>query len=311
MAEIAEMLGVTRQRVGQLIETYEDFPSPEVELSGGRVWSRTAIETWIVSHPERAPGRPEPEQKKRRFFGKSAGSMFTRFTDLARQSIVLAQEEARLLNHNYIGTEHLVLGLLALGDGVAWAALSALNVDVDRVRGKVLAVIGRGAETPQGHIPFTPRSKKVLELALAEALELGHNYIGTEHVLLAITTEPDGLGWKTLAELGLGTKQVRETVMTTLHSYVRGSKPPPGGPTAARPEPTAADAACSFCGKPSADVNKLVAGPGIYICDECVALCDEIIAGSSKRQAEGGEVDVRERLERLERLVARLAPDDG
>src|SRR5437899_10153377 len=104
MAEIAEILGVTRQRVAQLVETYEDFPAPEVELSGGRVWSRTAVETWIASHPERGPGRPEPEAKQRRFFGRKSGEMFDRFTDLARQSIVKGQEEARLMNHNYIGT---------------------------------------------------------------------------------------------------------------------------------------------------------------------------------------------------------------
>jgi ATP-dependent Clp protease ATP-binding subunit ClpA len=237
--------------------------------------------------------------------------MFERFTERARQVVVLAQDEARSFGHGFIGTEHLLLGLLREEEGIGARVLEALELDVDHVRAEVERRLPRGEVTATGQIPFTPAAKRTLELALREGLALGHNYIGTEHVLLAITTEPDGLGWKTLAELGLGTKQVRETVMTTLQSYVRGSKPPPGGPTAARPEPTAADAACSFCGKPSADVNKLVAGPGIYICDECVALCDEIIAGSSKRQAEGGEVDVRERLERLERLVARLAPDDG
>src|SRR5262245_21571108 len=116
MAEIAEMLGVTRQRVSQLIETYEDFPKPEVDLSGGRVWSRTAIETWIASHPERGPGRPDDGEKRgilARIFGSVFG--FERFTDRARAAIVRGQEEARLLNHNYIGTEHLLLGLLAVG----------------------------------------------------------------------------------------------------------------------------------------------------------------------------------------------------
>src|SRR3954447_22036488 len=113
MAEIAEILGVSRQRVAQLIETYEDFPKPEVELTSGRVWSRTAIETWIASHPERGPGRPEEGALKRVLVG---GFSFERFTDRARASIVKAQEEARLLNHNYIGTEHLLLGLLAIGE---------------------------------------------------------------------------------------------------------------------------------------------------------------------------------------------------
>src|SRR5688572_18134282 len=103
MAEIAEILGVTRQRVAQLIETYEDFPKPEVELTGGRIWARTALEAWIASHPERGPGRPEPGEKKPRFLGKSF-NLFG-FTDRARNAIVKGQEEARLLNHQYFGTE--------------------------------------------------------------------------------------------------------------------------------------------------------------------------------------------------------------
>src|SRR5690242_3103449 len=105
MAEIAEILGVSRQRVAQLIETYDDFPKPEVELSGGRVWSRTAIETWIASHPDRSPGRAE-ERKL------DTSAPFANFTDRARHAVVKAQEEARLMNHDYIGTEHLLLGLI-------------------------------------------------------------------------------------------------------------------------------------------------------------------------------------------------------
>src|SRR5207247_2129545 len=98
--EIAEMLGVSRQRVGQLIETYDDFPKPEVEISGGRVWSRTAVETWIATHTEREAGRPTEGKLRRKFFGSGSGPLFSRFTDRARKAIVLAQEEARLLNHN-------------------------------------------------------------------------------------------------------------------------------------------------------------------------------------------------------------------
>src|ERR1051326_8112712 len=173
MAEIAEMLGVSRQRVGQLIETYDDFPKPEVEISGGRVWSRTAVETWIATHPDRGAGRPQEAKQKRKLFGRHYGPLISRFTDRARRSIVLAQEEARLMNHNYIGTEHLLLGLIAIADGVAFRALESLGVTLEAVRSQVDEMIGRGAATPEGHIPFTPRTQKVLEIALREALQMG------------------------------------------------------------------------------------------------------------------------------------------
>src|SRR5262245_41751206 len=118
--------------------------------------------------------------------------MFERFTDRARRVVVLAQEEARLLMHNYIGTEHLLLGLIHEGEGVAAKALDALGIELTEVRSRVEEIIGRGSETPSVHIPFTPRSKKVLELSLREALELGHNYIGTEHILLGLIREGEG-----------------------------------------------------------------------------------------------------------------------
>jgi predicted DNA-binding transcriptional regulator AlpA len=215
MAEIAEMLGVTRQRVAQLIESYDDFPAPEVELTAGRIWSRTAIETWIASHPERRSGRPEGGKPKRRFFG-GWPAMFHRFTDRARTAIVLAQEQARLLHHNYIGTEHLLLGLSALGEGVAYEVLVSLGAAQDDIRDGVLDMIGEGVEDPKGHIPFTPRAKKVLELALREAIALNHNYIGTEHVLLALVREKDGVAWKVLAKCGLKQKSTREAILQTL-----------------------------------------------------------------------------------------------
>ena len=110
--------------------------------------------------------------------------MFKRFTDRARRVIVLAQEEARMLGHNYIGTEHILLGLIREGEGVAAKALIALGISLDATRQAVEDIIGRGTQAPSGHIPFTPRSKKVLELSLREALSLGHDYIGTEHILL-------------------------------------------------------------------------------------------------------------------------------
>ena len=119
--------------------------------------------------------------------------MFERFTDRARRVVVLAQEEARLLNHNYIGTEHILLGLIHEGEGVAAKALESLGISLDAVRGQVEEIIGQGGSAPSGHIPFTPRAKKVLELSLREALQLGHNYIGTEHILLGLIREGEGV----------------------------------------------------------------------------------------------------------------------
>jgi ATP-dependent Clp protease ATP-binding subunit ClpC len=119
--------------------------------------------------------------------------MFERFTDRSRRIVVLAQEEARRLDHNWIGTEHILLGLIREGEGVAARALESIGVSLDVVRQKVEEIIGRGQQAPSGHIPFTPRAKKVLELSLREALQLGDNYIGTEHILLGLVREGDGV----------------------------------------------------------------------------------------------------------------------
>ena len=119
--------------------------------------------------------------------------MFERFTDRARRVVVLAQEEARMLNHNYIGTEHILLGLIHEGEGVAAKGLESLGISLEAVRSQVEEIIGQGQQAPSGHIPFTPRAKKVLELSLREALQLGHNYIGTEHILLGLIREGEGV----------------------------------------------------------------------------------------------------------------------
>ncbi|HTJ72157.1 MAG TPA: Clp protease N-terminal domain-containing protein [Actinospica sp.] len=139
--------------------------------------------------------------------------MFERFTDLARRVVVLAQEEARLLNHDYIGTEHLLLGLLHEDRGLARQALTELDVSLDAVREQVTTIIGTGERTPTGHIPFTPRAKKVLELALREALQLGTDYIGTEHLLLGLIREGQGVAAQVLAKLGKSLDEVRQTVI--------------------------------------------------------------------------------------------------
>ena len=142
--------------------------------------------------------------------------MFERFTERARKVVVLAQEEARTFNHNYIGTEHLLLGLLREDEGVAARALSSLNVTLDEVREQVESIVGYGEEGTGGQAPFTPRSKKVLELALREALQLGHNYIGTEHILLGLVRESEGVAARVLSNLDVDPDKVRREVVRML-----------------------------------------------------------------------------------------------
>lgn len=145
--------------------------------------------------------------------------MFERFTDRARRVIVLAQEEARTLKHNYLGTEHILLGLIKEGEGVAAKALEALNISFDDVRGEVVEIIGEGQEQPNGHIPFTPRAKKVLEYAMREGLQLGHSYIGTEHLLLGLCREQEGVAAQVLVKLGADLPKVRAQVTQLLSGY--------------------------------------------------------------------------------------------
>ncbi|MSV86068.1 MAG: AAA domain-containing protein, partial [Actinobacteria bacterium] len=154
--------------------------------------------------------------------------MFERFTDRARRVVVLAQEEARLLNHNYIGTEHILLGLIHEGEGVAAKALESLGISLEAVRQQVEEIIGQGGSSPSGHIPFTPRAKKVLELSLREALQLGHNYIGTEHILLGLIREGEGVAAQVLVKLGADLSRVRQQVIQLLSGYP-GSTAQPGG----------------------------------------------------------------------------------
>ena len=146
-------------------------------------------------------------------------SVFERFTDRARRVVVLAQEEARLLNHNYIGTEHILLGLIHEGEGVAAKALESLGISLEAVRSQVEEIIGQGGSSPSGHIPFTPRAEKVLELSLREALQLGHNYIGTEHILLGLIREGEGVAAQVLVKLGADLSRVRQQVIQLLSGY--------------------------------------------------------------------------------------------
>ncbi len=161
--------------------------------------------------------------------------MFERFTDRARRVVVLAQEEARMLNHNYIGTEHILLGLIHEGEGVAAKALESLGISLEAVRSQVEEIIGQGQQAPSGHIPFTPRAKKVLELSLREALQLGHNYIGTEHILLGLIREGEGVAAQVLMKLGADLSRVRQQVIQLLSGY-QGKEPvTTGGPAEGTP----------------------------------------------------------------------------
>jgi ATP-dependent Clp protease ATP-binding subunit ClpA len=175
--------------------------------------------------------------------------MFERFTDRARRVVVLAQEEARMLNHNYIGTEHLLLGLLHEDQGIAARVLGEMDVSLALVRAEVLEVIGTGESAPSGHIPFTPRAKKVLELSLREALQLGTDYIGTEHLLLGVVREGEGAAAQILVKLGKNLSTVRAAVLTTAEQqsadYGERRDPVPAEPARSEPaqsEPTAGSA---------------------------------------------------------------------
>src|SRR5690348_1253728 len=159
--------------------------------------------------------------------------MFERFTDRARRVVVLAQEEARMLSHNYIGTEHILLGLIHEGDGIAAKALESLGISLEAVRAQVEEIIGQGQQAPTGHIPFTPRAKKVLELSLREALQLGHNYIGTEHILLGLIREGEGVAAQVLQKLGADLNRVRQQVIQLLSGHIGKGE---GQPSEAAPQ---------------------------------------------------------------------------
>jgi ATP-dependent Clp protease ATP-binding subunit ClpC len=165
--------------------------------------------------------------------------MFERFTDRARRVVVLAQEEARMLSHNYIGTEHILLGLIHEGEGVAAKALESLDISLEAVRGQVEDIIGQGQQAPSGHIPFTPRAKKVLELSLREALQLGHNYIGTEHILLGLIREGEGVAAQVLVKLGADLNRVRQQVITLVSGFQGKEAEQAGAPSESAPSTSA------------------------------------------------------------------------
>jgi predicted DNA-binding transcriptional regulator AlpA len=323
MAEIAEMLGVSRQRVAQLIESYPDFPAPEAELTGGRVWSRTAVETWIATHPDRGPGRPAVSGRTRRKVVVKRGpaeSGFSRMSDAGREVIVKAQEEARLFPHNYIGTEHLLLAMISSGDDPAARALRRLGVEAEGVRQRIRDMVGVGPDAPSGHIPFTPRTKKVLEISLREALTQGMDLIGPEHMLLALIREGEGVGRQILAEYEdeLGAREAVLEAMTLTVRVEERMTMREARKSLKESVKRARSMSCSFCGKGQDEVTKLIAGPGVFICEVCVDLCNEIIGeeiGGDVRveiEADESRSDLAQRIAGLEaRLEALEHPDEN
>jgi len=194
--------------------------------------------------------------------------VFERFTDRARRAVVLAQEESRMLNHNHIGTEHILLGLLREEEGVAAKALESLKISLGEVRGDVGKIIGEGQAVPPGHIPFTPRAKKVLELSLREALQSGHNFIGTEHILLGLMREGEGAAAQVLQKRGADLKRVRQTVIQLVSGYKGGVAEPVRSASRHASEPTSE----------AAPAGSSVAREDFPTCPSCFAPLAETLA---------------------------------
>jgi Clp amino terminal domain, pathogenicity island component len=201
--------------------------------------------------------------------------MFERFTDRARRVVVLAQEEARTLDHNFIGTEHILLGLIHEKQGVAASALESLGIRLEAVRQQVEQIVGRGEQAPSGHIPFTPRAKKVLEFSLRESQMLGHDYIGTEHILLGLIREGEGVAAQVLVRLGADLNRVRQQVIQVLHanqaSEIASPADVPGGPRLGRERPVAASDVNAMESRLSAIEQRVGTGPVTADLDEQIA----------------------------------------
>jgi len=189
--------------------TPDVIPAAQAEIAQ-RLWAD------LVTRCAEAESKVGAENAPRQSRTRERTGMFERFTDKARLAVTFAQEEARDLDHHWIGTEHLLLGLLREGTGVGAQALASLGIELEQLRREVLVIIGTGAEQPTGHIPFTPRAKKVMEMALREALALQHNYIGTEHILLGLVREGEGVAAQILNAAGATADVVRATVIELL-----------------------------------------------------------------------------------------------
>jgi hypothetical protein len=204
--------------------------------------------------------------------------VFERFTDQARRCVVLAQEEARLLNHGYIGSEHVLLGVVAEGQGLGAGALQSLDVSVDMVRAKVVTLVGRGDRPAPGHIPFTPQAKRALEGALREALRVGDHEIGTEHLLLGLIRDGESTAARTLVELEVDLDAVRETISRLRESGGRGEvRHLTTSDVAHGVSFPAREGVCSFCGRDLWEVGRCVTGSFGVICEECIDTARDVL----------------------------------
>jgi ATP-dependent Clp protease ATP-binding subunit ClpA len=227
--------------------------------------------------------------------------MFERFTDRTRRVVVLAQEEARMLNHNRVGTEHILLGLIHEGQGMAATALQSLGISLEAVRQEVEEIVGRDEQAPSGHIPFTPRAKKVLELSLREARMLGHDYIGTEHILLGLIREGEGVAAQVLVRLGADLNQVRQQVIQLVHGH-QGKEPAssrdaPAGPRRGGGPPDVPSGAGALESRLSAIEQRVGTGPSTADLEEQIAQVrrDKESAIDSQDFEQAGSLRDRER----------------
>ena len=228
--------------------------------------------------------------------------MFERFTDRARRVLVMAQEEARLLNHNFIGTEHILLGLIHEGEGVAAKALESLGIGLEAVRAKVEETIGPAGSFTTNSPPFTPRAKMVLELSLREAMQLGHHYIGTEHILLGLVREGEGVAAQVLVGMGAGLPRVREEVLNLLGTSPEPEEAGERVQGASRRRVVVARERCRLCGRDLWEVDRFITAGDVRVCGECVTTAAEVLRAA---QIEGRGPEVR-----LPARVFGEAPDD-
>lgn len=204
--------------------------------------------------------------------GRDAGPTFERFTDRARSVLVYAQDEARRRSDTFIGTKHLLLGLIREGRGVVATAIESFGISIDAARAKVDEMVGRAPSASRGAVPFTPRTKKVLEMSVGEALKLGHAWVDTEHLLLGLVRDGQGGGAQALVGLGAALDEVRQHVVGLMSGHgpaggETGAETPVGRPTEAR---LATVGVCSFCGRQPPESGRLVAGAHALICEHCI-----------------------------------------
>lgn len=293
-AEIAEMLGVSRQRVHQLTES-AGFPVPVAELRSGRIWERPAVERWIASNPERLKG---DDLIKRLFAG---------FTDAGTRAAVKAHDEARRLRHGYVGTEHLLLAALSPECPEVATALEALGLEHADIERRLLDAVPSGAEPAKASLPYTGRAFHALQTAIAADAAEGGTGVEPRHIAMASLLDEDGLALRLSSDAtGMASDEVCARASELLGTA--------SGRQAFTPVFEAGlELSCSFCSKTQSSVKKLIAGPGVYICDDCVDLCNQIIGenGSFSDRSLGTTADPngdRSRdVARLDELAAEIA----